>query len=101
MIPGKNGRVRKVARPAAGEPVVASGGAANSAESRYNLEGKPANSGITIPTLLTLVRVAAVPALVSGEASPSPPASASSNSAAGCERRRLAPLQPRVSQSRP
>lgn len=72
MIPhGKNGRVLKVPRTlaAAGAHVVASASSepASSAEARYNLEGKAgANSGITIPTLLTLVRVAAVPALVSG-----------------------------------
>lgn len=70
MIPGKNGRVRKAARPAEGAgATVAASASGNSAEARYNLDGKASpNSGITIPTLLTLVRVAAVPALVSGEA---------------------------------
>lgn len=84
MMSGKNGRIRKVASTASapsasGAPVEAAAGeAANSAENRYNLEGKAtANGGITIPTLLTLLRVAAVPALVSGER----PASANSTAA--------------------
>eukprot|EP00241_Pyramimonas_parkeae_P010565 CAMPEP_0114255240 /NCGR_PEP_ID=MMETSP0058-20121206/17442_1 /TAXON_ID=36894 /ORGANISM="Pyramimonas parkeae, CCMP726" /LENGTH=233 /DNA_ID=CAMNT_0001369583 /DNA_START=257 /DNA_END=958 /DNA_ORIENTATION=- len=36
----------------------------SSTEERYNLQGSTASSGLTIPTMLTLLRVAAVPVLV-------------------------------------